>query len=106
MKIWIGLIFALLAGCGHSLDSLDGPDSGKVSGIICESLELLAASKDASVHKVLIDQGGCVKINSSDEQTVKVIKTTMLPGDQKYSQIEYKGEESDRKMWIATSKIK
>jgi len=102
-----GLIFLItsLAGCGHSLDSLDGPETGKASGLICESLEMLAAAKDISVQELFVKQGGCIKIASHQKKTVKVIKTVMMPGDQKYSQIEYLHNNTVRNMWMPTARF-
>ena len=96
----------LQVGCdSNSLDSLEGPSSGKVSGLLCDDLEILTAAQDSTVLQMMIGSGKCVKIPSTKAKQVQVIRTVMMPGNGKYSQVEVNNESGTKKMWIKTASI-
>lgn len=97
-------LLGLLAGCSDSLHTLDGPKSGKASGVLCDELEVLTAATDSTVLEMMTASGRCFKFTNSKQ--VKVIRTVMMPGDGKYSQVSYSDKGKDRKLWIKTSSIK
>ncbi|MBQ76196.1 MAG: hypothetical protein CMQ20_14415 [Gammaproteobacteria bacterium] len=105
-KFAVGLIVIACTACGGSLDSLEGPKSGKVSGLVCNDLQLLLAAAEPAVQYALIEQGKCIKIRSYAAKQVDIVRTVMMPGDQKYSQFELKEGAGQQKMWIPTARIK
>ena len=92
-----------LVSCSNSLDTLDGPKSGKASGLLCDQLEVLAAAADSSVLEMMTASGRCLKFTNPKQVTV--VRTVMMPGDGKYSQVR-SDQGKDRKLWIKTSSIK
>lgn len=98
------LIVLLLIACNdNSLNSLKGPKSGKVSGLLCNKLEILTAAREQpSVQGALIAKGHCMKVRSAKK--VKVVRTVMMPADGKYSQILW--PEDDKKYWVRTAEIR
>ncbi|MBQ61650.1 MAG: hypothetical protein CMQ19_06190 [Gammaproteobacteria bacterium] len=102
----VGLVLAICAGCGGSLDSLDGPKLGRVSGLVCNDLQLLLAAAEPAVKAALIQEGKCIKIQSYAAKQVDVVRTVMMPGDQTYSQFELKDGRGQPKMWIPAVRIK
>lgn len=103
-RFTLSLIVLLLASCDtNSLNSLQGPKSGKVSGLLCEKLEILTAARETPViRNQLIAKGHC--IDARNAMKVKVIRTVMMPADGKYSQILWPKDE--KKYWVRTEEMK
>jgi|GEM_PF-6505282 len=103
----IGIILLLccsIVACGRSLDSLEGPEQGQVSGLMCNKLPTLTAALEMPVSQsALISEGHCIHLPYSVQ--VNVLRTIMMPGDGKYSQFTIKVQGKDTEMWIQTSKI-
>ena len=98
------MLFCSIASCNRSLDSLEGPKQGRVSGLICNKLPTLAAALEMPVSQsALISEGHCTRLAYSEE--VKVIRTIMMPGDGKYSQFTISLQGRNITMWIRTSEI-
>ncbi len=96
---------AALAGCGGSLDSLDGPESGLVYGLVCtEVASLSAATEMPASQAALVSEGDCTILRTP--VTVKITKTVMMPGTGKFSQFEYPVQGKTRRVWISTAKIR
>ncbi len=98
------LTVLLLTSCSdNSLNSLKGPKSGKVSGLLCNKLEILTAAREKTVIRdALIAKGHC--INERYAKKVKVIRTVMMPADGKYSQILW--PKDGKKYWVRTAEIR
>ncbi|MDH5435346.1 MAG: hypothetical protein OEX83_01185 [Gammaproteobacteria bacterium] len=94
----------LLTSCdSNSLNSLQGPKSGKVSGLLCSKLEILTAARENPViRNQLVSKGHC--IDARNAMKVKVVRTVMMPSDGKYSQILW--PKDDRKYWVRTEEMK
>jgi len=103
----IAIILLLCCGivsCNRSLDSLDGPRQGRVSGLLCNDLPTLTAALEMPISQpALIDQGHCIRLPYSEE--VDVIRTIMMPADGKYSQFTITVQGKKSEMWIKTSEI-
>lgn len=97
------MVLVLTACSDNSLNSLKGPKSGKVSGLMCTKLEILTAAREQpSVQGALISKGHC--LNERYAKKVKVIRTVMMPADGKYSQILW--PKDDKKYWVRTEEIR
>jgi len=94
----------LLPACGDSnLDTLDGPKSGKVSGLVCYDLQILLAAREQDVVRTaMVENGKCKNVRYAKQ--VKVERTVMMPTDGKYSQILWL--QGDEKYWVRTDRIK
>ncbi len=99
------LVLLTCTACDGSLNSLGGPKKGLVSGLVCHDLPLLTAAHDPLVRRALLAEGKCIRIRSYMKQEVRIIRTVMMPGDQKYSQFELADDDRVEKMWIPTSRI-
>lgn len=98
-------IVAALPGCGGSLDTLDGPLSGSVAGLVCIDVSTLeAAAEVPAVADSLVAAGKCLQLRSPAK--VDFLRTVMMPGDGKYSQFEYHQGSKTVKLWISTAKVK
>jgi hypothetical protein len=104
-KLALLLTLCCFAGaCSRSLDSLEGPEHGQVSGLMCNKLPTLTAALEMPVsQQALISEGHCVRLAYSEK--VDVIRTIMMPGDGKYSQFHITLEGKPNTMWIRTSEI-
>ena len=92
------------AACSKSLNSVEGPQAGKVYGMACVDLASLAAATEMpAIQSQLVKEGKCFSIGSSLQ--VHVLKTVMMPGDGKYSQFEYPDGGRHHTLWIATDKV-
>ena len=100
--LWKVLPLLLLSSCGGDLNSVAGPSSGKVSGLVCNDLPLLSAARDSVARRALVQQGSCREIRAYQAKQVEVIRTVTLPADGKYSQFILQGE----KLWVQTSRIR
>lgn len=102
------LLFLLIltcAACNKSLNTLDGPSTGTVSGLVCSSLPLLSAALESPISRsALVSQGQCMDLNRPEK--AEVIRTVMMPADGKYSQFTIKVSGKIQKLWIQTSKIR
>ena len=99
----LSLVFLLSACDDNNLNSLKGPESGRVSGLMCNDLEiLLTARENDIVRNVMLENGKC--INTRYAKKVKVERTVMMPTDGKYSQILW--PKNDGKYWVRTDDIK
>ena len=100
------MLTAALADCdGSSLNSLDGPESGLVYGLVCtEVASLNAAAEVPASQAALVSDGECTILRTP--VTVKFVKTVMLPGTGKFSQFEYPVQGKNRRVWISTAKIR
>ena len=98
------LIVLLLVACNdNSLNSLKGPKSGKVSGLLCSKLEILTAAREKpAIQSALVAKGHCMDVRYAKK--VKVVRTVMMPADGKYSQILW--PKDDKKYWIRTAEIR
>lgn len=66
--------------CSDQLNSLDGPKSGTVSGLVCNELPTLTAVVEVpAIRGTFISEGKC--LNLSRRVGVKVLRTVMVPGD-------------------------
>ena len=108
MKIKVSLLLCIaLTGvsCGRNLNSLDGPSSGTVSGLVCSDLpSLTAVNEFPTIRDTFINDGKCLRLRR--QSGVKVIRTVMMPGDGKYSQFEAIVSGNTKKLWIKTSSIR
>lgn len=94
-----------LAGCGGSLDTMDGPTTGTVTGLVCNDVATLgAATLVPATAGSLVADGKCLQIRSPAR--VDFLRTVMMPGDGKYSQFEYHQGNKTLKLWISTAKVK
>ena len=104
-QIIIFLLFILLMACdgGNSLNSLNGPKTGKVSGLMCDKIENIAAAREKDIFReALISKGHCMERSSWVK--VEVVRTVMMPADGKYSQIIW--PKDDKKYWVRTEEIR
>lgn len=91
--------------CSDNLNSLDGPSTGTVSGLVCGDLPSLAAVYEFPIIRdTYISEGKCLRL--SRRAGVKVIRTIMMPGDGKYSQFEADVSGNTKKLWIRTRDIR
>lgn len=91
--------------CSDNLNSLDGPSSGTVSGLVCNDLpSLTAVFEFPIIRDTYISEGKCLRLPR--RKGVKVVRTVMMPGDGKYSQFETKVSGKTKKLWIKTSSIR
>jgi len=97
-------LVVLLSACDdNNLDSLKGPKSGKVSGLMCNDLEILLAARETEiVRSAMLENGKCKNVRYAKQ--VQVSRTVMMPTDGKYSQILW--PKGDEKYWIRTDRIK
>ncbi len=104
----IGILLLLccaISACGRSLNSLEGPDQGWVSGLICKQLPTLTAALEMPTSQsALIGAGHCVRLAYG--QQVAVLRTIMMPGDGKYSQFTIALDGEEATMWIKTSELR
>ncbi|MES2625648.1 MAG: hypothetical protein V4628_10240 [Pseudomonadota bacterium] len=100
------LLFVFVAcACSKSLDSVDGPQTGNVSGLVCNDLPTLSAALEVpAVQSTLIKDGKCLNLRSRAK--VDFVRTVMMPGDGKYSQFEYEADNKTSKLWIRTSNVR
>ena len=99
----LSLVFLLPACDGKNLNSLEGPKSGKVSGLLCNDLQvLLTAREQEVVRNVMLEHGKCIDVKYAKK--VKVARTIMMPTDGKYSQVLW--PKKDEKYWVRTDEIK
>ena len=97
-------MFAAIA-CSKSLDSVDGPETGMISGLVCNDLPTLSAVVEMpAIKDTLVKDGKCLSLRSRAK--VNFVRTVMMPGDGKYSQFEYKTGDTTRKLWIRTSNVR
>src|SRR5688572_27600287 len=76
------------AACSKSLDSIDGPETGTVAGLVCDDLAILGAAVEMpAIQGKLVQEGKCLNIRNRVK--VEFVRTVMMPGDGKYSQFEY-----------------
>ena len=102
--LFILMICFSIAACSRSLDSLEGPARGRVSGLACNKLPTLTAALEMPISQsALIDEGHCFWLAYSEE--VEVIRTIMMPGDGKYSQFTITLQGRNTTLWIKTSEI-
>lgn len=93
-----------ILSCNRSLDSLEGPEHGRVSGLLCNDLPTLTAALEMPASQpALIDQGHCIRLPYSEE--VDIIRTIMMPADGKYSQFTITVQGKKSQMWVKTSEI-
>ena len=106
IKFYLLLCIAISGvACSDSLNSMDGPKSGTVSGLVCNDLPTLAAvSEVPAIRNSLISEGKCS--NLTRRAGVKVLRTVMMPGDGKYSQFETTVRGNTKKLWARTSYIR
>jgi hypothetical protein len=91
--------------CGQSMDSMGGPETGTVTGLVCSDLPVLKAVLEVpETAGVLIKDGKCLRINGNAK--VAFIRTVMMPGDGKYSQFEYQQDKKTYKLWISTDDVR
>jgi hypothetical protein len=91
--------------CSKSLNSLEGPETGLVSGFVCKDMPVLSAAVEVpAMQSTFISEGKCVNLRSS--VSVKFVRTVMMPGDGKYSQFEYAADGKNLKLWISTAKVR
>jgi len=110
IQFWRGLkllslsLVVLLSACEeNNLDTLKGPKSGKVSGLMCNDLDILLAARDTEiVRNAMLENGKCKSVRYAKE--VQVSRTIMMPTDGKYSQIQWPTD--NKKYWVRTDKIK
>ncbi len=100
------MLIVVILGCDGSLNSLEGPEEGMVSGLVCNDLPLLLAAVDPTVKRALIQDGKCLDIRSYMAKKVRFVRTVMMPGDGRYSQFELEVKRKVQKMWIQTARIK
>lgn len=97
-------VFAV-AACSKALDSIEGPSTGTVAGLVCNDLGLLtAAVATPAIQGALVQDGKCVNIRNRVK--VEFVRTVMMPGDGKYSQFEYSAKQKTQKLWIRTSNVR
>lgn len=106
LRTWSVLVMlATVAGCGGSLNSMDGPESGMVYGLVCtEVASLTAATEIPASQAALVSDGECTILRTP--VNVKIVKTVMMPGNGKFSQFEYPVQGKARRVWISTAKIR
>ena len=91
--------------CSDNLNSLDGPKTGTVSGLVCNDLPTLTAVFEfPAISNAYISEGKCLRLPR--RVGVKVLRTIMMPGDGKYSQFETIVSGHTQRLWIKTSDIK
>jgi hypothetical protein len=94
----------LCVSCGQSMDSMGGPETGTVTGLVCSDLPVLKAVLEVpETERILVKDGKCLRINGNAK--VAFIRTVMMPGDGKYSQFEYQQGDKTYKLWISTDKV-
>ena len=105
-KLAVVLVFVLATfACSKSLDSVDGPEVGNVSGLVCSDLPTLSAAVEMpAIKDTLVKEGKCRNLRTRVK--VNFLRTVMMPGDGKYSQFEYKPEEKNLTLWIKTSNVR
>jgi hypothetical protein len=104
MKLLPALLACMLAACGGSLDSQNGPASGMVSGLVCQDVATLSAAVTVpAAQGTFISEGKCVNLRAA---RVDFVRTVTMPGDGQYSQFEYEEKGKSRKLWIRTSMVR
>ena len=94
-----------LASCGDSLNSLAGPETGQVYGLVCTDVaSLSAAVEQPASQAVLVSEGDCTILRTP--ANVKILKTVMMPGSGKYSQFEYGVQGKTKRLWISTARVR
>lgn len=104
-RIALGVLLCCsFVSCNRSLDSLEGPEHGRVSGLVCNKLPTLSAALEMPVSQsALISEGHCTNLPYSME--VDVIRTVMMPGEGKYSQFTIRLQGQELTMWVQTNRI-
>jgi len=93
----------IVSACDSNLNTLDGPKSGKVSGLMCTDLEtMLAAREHDVVRTAMLDKGKCRDERNAMQVTVE--STVMMPTDGKYSKIIW--PKDGKAYWVRTEAIK
>jgi len=101
LLIWV----LAAAACSKSLDSIEGPATGTVAGLVCNDLGLLTAAVETpAIQGALVQDGKCLNIRNRVK--VEFVRTVMMPGDGKYSQFEYGTKQKTQKLWIRTSNVR
>jgi hypothetical protein len=103
-RVFVLLCLLAAFACSKSLDSVDGPEVGMVSGLVCNELPVLTAAMEVpGIQNTLVSEGKCRNLRTRAK--VDFLRTVMMPGDGKYSQFEYKAEDKTLKLWIRTNNV-